>query len=113
MFRFFSTSVARVSALLLLSFSIHAERPPLTLELADHATGYMEWMLEMRFTAEQRQRYQQILAEMWHGSNQGSSDAIMTMARVHENLAGATEGERARMLGGVRKEFVGLLESAQ
>src|ERR1044071_1787596 len=108
----FSWSLARAGALFLISLAVYAERPPLTLDMVDHATGYMEWMLEVRFTAEQRQRYQQTLADMWRGNNQGTQDAIVTMAQVHEKLYQIPEAERAQKRAATQREFIRLLETA-
>jgi hypothetical protein len=72
----------------------------------------MEWVLDARFTAEQRQRYQQMLAEMWRG-NQSSRDAITSMARVHESLPGLDENRRTQMRAEQQRAFLGLLEKAE
>jgi hypothetical protein len=112
MYRSFPRMLARAGALVLLSVAVYAERPPLTLEMADHATGYMEWMLEVRFSAEQRYRYQQTLAEMWRGSDQGAKDAIAKMALVHEKLSRIGESEQAQKRATSQKEFIRLLETA-
>src|SRR5262245_34199661 len=108
----FPWTLARTAALALLSLTLFADRPPLTLDMVDHATGYMEWMLEVRFTADQRQRYQQTLADMWRGNHQGSQDAIVKMAQVHEMLGQIPEGERAQKRAATQREFIRLLESA-
>ena len=64
-------SLAGAGVLLLLVSAVYAEKAPLTPEVADHATGYMEWMLDARFSAEQRQQYQQMLTRMWRGAWDG------------------------------------------
>jgi hypothetical protein len=106
----FRPSLVRAAALVLCGLTLSAEMPPLTLETAEHATAYMEWMLDARFTAEQRQRYQQVLAAMWR--MEGTNQAIVTMARVHEQLTGMNEGERERMRAATQEDFLRLLESA-
>ena len=84
----------------------------MTAELAENATGYMEWVLEVRFTAAQRQQYQQMLAEMWRGGNQGSTDAVVKMAMVYDRLSQLGENERAQMRSGSQQQLVKLLETA-
>jgi hypothetical protein len=98
----------KLACLLLMVTAAWADRAPLTLEVADHATGYMEWVLDARFTGEQRQQYQQILVTMWPNS----SEAIVKMARVHEGLGAIEESERMRMRAAAQREFVRLLETA-
>lgn len=100
--------VVRSLVLVLMAVAAWAEKAPLTVETADHATGYMEWVLEARFTAEQRQQYQQMLSAMWPNSSQ----AIVKMAWVHERLGSMDDGERARMRATAQREFVRLLEGA-
>ena len=102
-------SLAGAGVLLLLVSAVYAEKAPLTLEVVEHATGYMEWMLDARFSAEQRQHYQQMLARMWRG---GAADAIAKMAQVHEALNSVSDGERAQKLAAAQKSFIRLLESA-
>ncbi|HVX29957.1 MAG TPA: hypothetical protein VHA53_05715 [Nitrolancea sp.] len=101
----------RTGALLLLALAAYAEKPSLTPEIAEHATGYMEWVLDAPFTADQRQRYGRILAEMWRGS-QGSRETIAGMARIHRMLPQLDESQRNETHAASQKEFVRLLESA-
>jgi hypothetical protein len=98
----------RSLVLILIAVAAWAEKAPLTPETADHATAYMEWVLEVHFTAEQRQQYRQMLAGIWPNS----AEAIVKMARVHEGLGTVDESERVRMRATAQREFVRLLESA-
>jgi hypothetical protein len=86
-----------------------AENDPISLDTANHATGYMEWILEARFTAEQRDQYQQMLAGMWR---EGSKNSISAMARAHETLQTMDESKRAQMRAEKQPQFVRLLEGA-
>jgi hypothetical protein len=113
MFHRLYRSLACAGILIFCSVSIRAERPSLTPEMAHHATGYMEWILDARFDSEQRQHYHEILAGMWLGNDQGARDAIVKMARVHEQLPGISEGERARMHDTMQKEFLRVLETGR
>jgi hypothetical protein len=101
------------AAVVILAVSLtHAAQPPLTLETANHATGYMEWMLDVRFTAEQRQRYQRILAEMWRTEDQDARNALGTMAATYQRLAAMSDPERLRMRAATQQQFLRILESA-
>ena len=83
----------RTLAITFLCASAWAEKTPLTFETANQTTACMEWMLDARFTPEQRQRYQEMLAQMW---NQGSRDAISAMARASETLSTFDESKRTQ-----------------
>jgi hypothetical protein len=85
-----------------------AQPTPISAETAHQATGYMEWMLDARFTAEQRLHYQQILAKLWSGS----PEAISAMARANQTLAGLDEGQRSQLRAEKRPQFPRLLETA-
>ena len=98
----------RSLVLLLLTAAPWAEKAPLTTDTVDHATGYMEWVLEVHFTGAQRMQYRQMLAAMWPNS----AEAIAKMARVHEGLGAIDENERLRMQAAAQQGFVRLLEAA-
>lgn len=104
-------NLTRRLAILILCIPAWAAKLPFTYETANHATGYMEWILDVRFTADQRQLYQEMLAEMWGGS-QSSADAIGKMASAHEMLIDLDKSKQERMRGEKQPQFVRLLESA-
>lgn len=101
-------------AILTLMLTTLSPAAPRTLDptTAQHATGFMEWLFEVRFTPEQRDRYQRILESTWNGSNQGAIDAVAGMARIHENLGKLGEGERTALRVKTKGDFVRLLQQA-
>lgn len=115
MYKRFRNGSLRVCAAMLLALTVHGlamAGAALTLELADNATRYMEWLLEVSFTADQRQQYQQILAQTWRGKNQGAIDGVTAMARAQEKLASMSDSERAAIREKLQGEFVRMLRAA-
>lgn len=97
----------RLPALFLLCASAFPQ-PGIPPETAGQATGYMEWMLDARFTPDQRRHYHEILAGLWAGSK----DAILSMARAHETLASYDEAKRSQLRAARQPEFLRLLAAA-
>ena len=95
----------------LISLGVFAEKPPLTLETAESATGFMEWVLDVRFNAEQRQRYQQILSDMWRGNTAQENETIAKMAQIYQKLPQLGDGERSQMRAKLQADFVKQLET--
>src|SRR4051794_16098688 len=106
------TRFIRPVALFFLILSAVGAAADLTLELANNAVNYMEWLLDVTFTAEQSQRYQQILAETWRGRNQGAKDGVISMAKGMEKIRSMGESEQAAVRAKVQPDFLRLLEKA-
>ncbi len=68
-----------------------ATPPPGTIE---KATAWMEWLLDVPFTAEQKQHYQQDLAATFRSENKKGMDGILKSAAMQDQLAAMTEKER-------------------
>ena len=94
------------ASLTLAALALHAKTAPLPASLADHATAYMEWLLDTPFTEAQRGQYQQMLAEMWRGGKNGSPDTILAMARAYERSGTLSDADRAVR----QRDFLKLLE---
>jgi hypothetical protein len=62
--------------------------PPLTVELSDRATDFIEWLLDVPLTTEQRQTIREALIETWKGPDrenvQGVLDLLQLEAQVKE-----------------------------
>jgi hypothetical protein len=65
--------------------------------------------LDARFTAEQRQQYQQMLSGMWRD---GSKNSISAMAQAYQTLHALDENKRAQIRAERQPQFVRLLEGA-
>ncbi|MBL8212316.1 MAG: hypothetical protein JNK87_16495 [Bryobacterales bacterium] len=85
---------------------------PLADTVADSATGYMEWLLEVKFNGEQRQRYRRILEATFAGGNSGAINGVVSMAKAYDRLASETEQAREAKREVPQREFVKLLRQA-
>jgi hypothetical protein len=95
-----------------LLYGVALATPALTPELNSKATGYMEWLLEVSFTGEQRQQYRRILDDTWRSGNQGAIDGVVSMANAYEKLATMSDADRSAKREKVQTEFVRLLRTA-
>lgn len=85
---------------------------PLPDGVAESATGYMEWLLEVKFSGEQRQRYRRILESTFAGGNSGAINGVVSMAKAYDRMASETEQARAAKREVPQREFVKLLRQA-
>jgi hypothetical protein len=97
---------------MLLSVALLAVVSALTPELTADATSYMEWMLDVRFTPADRDRYRGILEGMWRSGNDGATGAAVSMASAWRNMSALPESERNAKRERVQTEFVRLLSNA-
>lgn len=86
-------------------------RPALTPEMADRATNYMEWLLDARFTADQRQQYRQSVVDTFRSRNQAAIDGLMSMIQAETKMESMSEAERASKREKIQPQFLALLRA--
>ncbi|MEZ5403813.1 MAG: hypothetical protein R2729_29305 [Bryobacteraceae bacterium] len=102
--------IRRLTYALLLAGWTFAAPPPE--EVIESATGYMEWMLDVRFTAPQRARYQGILESTLAAPNGGAGEAVSAMARTYDHLGTMSPSDKSALREKACGEFTRLLREA-
>lgn len=72
----------------------HATQP-LTLRTVNQANDFLEWLLDVPFTHDQRQRVGQYLVDAWAGGNQEGIDAVQSIVEIRKKLDALTPEQKA------------------
>ncbi len=63
-----------------------AGQPPLTFEMAQKATNFFEWVLDIRFTPGQRQEFQNSLVESWLAGRRDDMQSALQIIQFSDQL---------------------------
>lgn len=102
------------AALLMSSFLLTAgSKPPLTQEMMDQATAYMEWILDARFTPVQDREYKESLAAIWRGADQEAIDGVVSMTNAYPQLLRLTPEQQSQVKEKLQGQFLAMLRQSR
>ncbi len=80
--------------------------PPLTVELVDRTTGFIEWMLDVPLTDGQRQTIREGLVESWTSNNREDVEGIADLLQLEAQVREMDEATRLALRAQVQPDLV-------
>jgi hypothetical protein len=85
--------------------------PPLTQDIVDHTCNFLEWGLDLQFTAAQRDEARTVITRLWKDNDRKAIDGIQQILAAYAQLARATPAARQAAQHKVQDQLVAGMRS--